>query len=495
MKHRGLTCFALTLTCVASGLAACSMADEDMAMEGGDWTGSSSGSSTSGGPPPPVAPPISDPDDPETVTCEELDETKPLVLYLSADDSNSMASPALARALVSMGGLAMNVRVYEFLNYYAIDYPAPPLGDLSIIPQMEAGAVAGEYDFQIAVRAFDPPAQRRPMTLTFVLDTSGSMGGVAIQRERAVVKAVAESLQEGDIVSMVTWSTQNAVVMSGHTVTGPNDPALIDQANALTEGGGTDLNGGLVAGYDLANLHYGPNRLNRLMLISDGGANAGVVDPDLIANNSKDGDQEGIYLVGVGTGPAQSYSDALMDTVTDQGRGAYVYIDSLDEARHMFVDRFDEVMEVAARGVQVELTLPWYFQMHRFYGEEYSENPEEVDPQHLAPGDAMIFNQVIRACDPEAVIPSDEISIQATWETPLTYETRTTATTLTVAQLLDGDHGQLHKGKAIVAYAEALRTGTSGDLHNAFTAVDSANPGADPELSEIADLIKSHPAY
>jgi len=36
----------------------------------------------------------------------------------------------------------------------------------------------------------------------------------------------------------------------------------------------------------------------------------------------------------------------------------------------MFVDRFDETMEIAARAVQIELTLPWYFQMKKFYGED-----------------------------------------------------------------------------------------------------------------------------
>jgi len=50
----------------------------------------------------------------------------------------------------------------------------------------------------------------------------------------------------------------------------------------------------------------------------------------------------------------------------------------------MFVDRFDEVMDVAARAVQVELRLPWYLGIQRFYGESYSTNPAAVEPQHLA---------------------------------------------------------------------------------------------------------------
>ena len=62
--------------------------------------------------------------------------------------------------------------------------------------------------------------------------------------------------------------------------------------------------------------------------------------------------------------------------------------------------RFDEVMEVAARAVQVEVTLPWYFQMKKFYGEEWSEDPEEVEPQHLAPGDATLILQTLKACSP-----------------------------------------------------------------------------------------------
>jgi len=38
-------------------------------------------------------------------------------------------------------------------------------------------------------------------------------------------------------------------------------------------------------------------------LISDGGANVGTLDEQLIAVEAEAGDQEGIYLVGIGTGP------------------------------------------------------------------------------------------------------------------------------------------------------------------------------------------------
>lgn len=50
--------------------------------------------------------------------CATLDQSKPLVLYQSADDSNSMASPVIARALINSGAYVPGwlIRPYEFLN-------------------------------------------------------------------------------------------------------------------------------------------------------------------------------------------------------------------------------------------------------------------------------------------------------------------------------------------------------------------------------------------
>lgn len=468
---------------------------ENGAGSTGTFTTTTTFPGSAGEPPPPPNGPDAGPDAP--FVCEGLDPTQPLVVYLSADDSNSMASPAHARELIELGAspLAREIRTYEFLNYYRIDYPAPVLGSLKLVPQMESAEDPGAFNLQLGIRSWDAPSPRRPMTVTFVLDTSGSMDGQPIARERAAVKALASTLAAGDIVNMVTWNTANSVVMSGHQVSGPNDPDVLAKANAIFADGGTDLHGGLVAGYGLAQQHYGANRLNRVILISDGGANVGVTDEALIAERSEDADREGIYMVGIGTGPAMGYNDLLMDVVTDKGRGAYVYLDSEGEATRILSERFDEVMEVAARSVQVQLTLPWYFKIDQFYGEEYSTDPREIEPQHLAPGDAMIFNQIVKACDPAVVNQDDTIKVTARWQTPLTYMQQETSVEITVADLLAGGKEQLTKGKAIVAYAEALKVGTKAALEDARAQVVAANPGGDLELDEIASLIEQHPSY
>jgi Ca-activated chloride channel family protein len=323
------------------------------------------------------------------------------------------------------------------------------------------------------------------------------MGGAPIARERDVVRAIAKSLQKGDIVNAVTWSISQEVNLDKYQVTGPNDPTILDLAASLKAGGGTDLHAGLVRGYELAEASYGAGRLNRIVLISDGGANAGITDQELIGDKSKKQDKEGIYLVGVGAGQGNgySYNDELMDVVTDKGRGAYVYIDTKAEADAIFGERFNEVMEIAARSVQLELTLPWYFQMHKFYGEEYSEDPKDIEPQHLAPADVMVFNQVLKACAPEVVVPTDVITVKVSWQDPYSYDSKSKSLQLTVASLLRGPKAQLLKGKAIVAYAEALKSGSSADLKAALDSIDQAGGGNDSMLFEIHDLLQKHPNF
>ena len=47
-----------------------------------------------------------------------------------------------------------------------------------------------------------------------------------------------------------------------------------------------------------------PGRINRVFLVSDGGANLGVTDAEIIGEHAGAHDEDGIYMVGVGVGEA-----------------------------------------------------------------------------------------------------------------------------------------------------------------------------------------------
>lgn len=396
---------------------------------------------------------------PEPAACNDADD---VTLYLSPDDSNSMSSPVQARAalMTGWGGLdGTAVRPWEFLNYYRFEYPAAEPGEIAVHASLYADLemAAGEYLLQIGVASEAMANEARPpMNITFVLDTSGSMDGHPLEMMQASCRQVAANLREGDVVSMVTWNTQNAVILASHLVQGPNDAALLAAIDDLQANGATDLHSGLVAGYDLAQASHRPGVVSRVLLVSDGGANTGITDTELIAAHAGGQDEDGIYLVGVGVGSPSTYNDDLMDEVTDVGKGASVFVPDTAEAARIFGLRFVSTMAVAARDVQVRLDLPPGFEVVRFSGEEISTDPSEVEPQHLAPDDTMVFHQRIRTCAPEAVFDDSPITISVRYKDAVGFAEHEVVRETTFAELLAVDPALLLEGAAVFEYATAL---------------------------------------
>jgi len=404
---------------------------------------------------------------PEIVEGHEIcvDEDTTVLLYMSADDSTSKASPVVARKLIRDGHTvpASLVRTYEFLNYYTLAYPAAEAGRVRIVPQMVAdGTVPGAYVLQIGVQAPHVAARdRRPLNLTFTLDNSGSMRGAPMDNQKAVLRAIAAELEEGDIVSMVSWNTSQNTLLESHWVSGPDDPVLLRVIEELTAGGGTNLNAGLRNGYRLAQDNFDADALNRVVVISDGQANVGVTERETIAAAAQDGEGAAIYLVGVGTG--NGYDDRMMDTITDAGKGGYLFVDSPEEAFEQFSgELFVANLDIAAMDVRLRLRLPSTFRVLEFHGEEMSEDAADVKPQHLAPNTAMVYHQSIGSCTGQPFQPEDVVEVTVEFLDPHTREAKLEEVVANGLELLgDGEHGegrpQLVKGNAVVAYAEGLK--------------------------------------
>ena len=485
--------------------------EDDWGGDGDPSTGGDGDGDTTGGDPgdgdtgdePPAETGDGDGDgdgDPEPA-CNDVDD---VVLYLSPDDSNSMSAPVQVRERVLAVGstslAGVPIRTWEFMNYYGFPYPAADDGTLGLHAAIQpVEAAESTWRLQLAVASeIMTPDERPPMNVTLVLDTSGSMGGEPIALLKETSRAIAASLRAGDKVSVVEWDTTNTWSLGGYAVTGPNDATLLGVIDAIEANGGTNLNGGLVSGYQLAQQVYDAAAINRLVLISDGGANAGITDIDLIAQNAAFGGSDGIYLVGVGVGDS-GYNDDLMNDVTDAGKGASVFIADNLEAWTRFNADFENTMAIAARNVQVELTLPPGFEIVKFSGEEYSGDPKEVEPQHIAPNDAMVFHQQIQTCAPELMTDDTPITVKATWEDPWSFATQELEQTWTYAELADMDQTLLLKGAAVLAYAESLQAyklaytndEKAAALAPAFEALMAAQaviPG-DEDLGEIAAVL------
>lgn len=154
-------------------------------------------------------------------------------------------------------------------------------------------------------------------------------------------------------------------------------------------------------------------------------------------------------------------------------------------------------MAVAVRDVRVRLDMPPGFQIVKFSGEEYSGDPAEIEPQHLAPNDAMVFHQTVETCAPALVDDAAEFKVAVRWKDPITFEERETEVAQKIKESLLGESPMLKKGAAVFEYAEGLKefrtapqAATLDPAFAALAAAEAALPG-DPDLAEIRQVLEA----
>jgi Ca-activated chloride channel homolog len=436
----------------------------------------------------------------EPDACEGASNTD-VVLYMSADDSNSQATPVIARATIEGGepysGPAFP---YEFLNYYTFDYTPADAGTVRLVGGMlPSPLVDGSMELVVAAVAPDLEAKSRaPLNLVFSVDSSGSMEGENIELVRAALRGIASELLPGDRVSMVTWSNTTDIPLDGLLVSGPDDPDLLAAIRDLDTGGSTDLSQGLSTAYSLATSYATTGMDNRVMLFSDGGANTGTTDIDLISAHAALFERSAVYLVGVGTTAPSTYATRLMDEVTDAGRGAHVYVDSTTEADFQFTgERFLQNLAVSALDVRLEMTLPAGWVVVRFSGEEISTEAAEVHPQNLGSNDQMIYHLTLQNCEGK---DDPTFAFTATY-TDLAGNPGTATLVATQSELSEAADDNTIKAVAVVGAADAIdgvfdlpsdERAASISAAQALVEAAAASVPGDAELSDLALLLAAY---
>jgi Ca-activated chloride channel family protein len=284
-------------------------------------------------------------------------------------------SYAVARRYLADGHLPDpdSVRVEEFVNAFSGGY-APPLEETFAV-RVDGAPAPFLWDqtsalVRVGIQARDVASASRPdATLTFVIDTSGSM---QMEDRFGLVQRSLDLLVDGlrptDSVAIVAYGTDARVVLEPTPV---QHAAQIHEAiRQLWPGGSTNAAAGLQRGYEVARKSFRDDRLNRVVLASDGVANVGVTDADGMLKLIGDASTEHIQLVTVGFGMG-NYNDALMEQLADRGDGFYAYVDDLDEARRLFLDDLTGTLTTVALDAKAQVTFdPELVRSYRLLGYE-----------------------------------------------------------------------------------------------------------------------------
>src|SRR4051812_19300563 len=179
-----------------------------------------------------------------------------------------------------------------------------------------------ELTVLLDLKAPDAPASgpRPPAAVQVVLDRSGSMAGERLEAAQRALVALVDRLDPQDRFGLVAFDDATHVVVPA----GPlgDKPAIRHAIASLGPGGMTNLSGGLLRGLQEAR-RAKTDAGATVLLVSDGHANDGIVDPDQLGSVAATARRHGVTVSTVGIG--LDYDETLLAALARAGQGGHAF--------------------------------------------------------------------------------------------------------------------------------------------------------------------------
>ncbi|MBO5736390.1 MAG: von Willebrand factor type A domain-containing protein, partial [Clostridia bacterium] len=268
-------------------------------------------------------------------------------------DANTASYPNL-RSLINMNANIPKdaVRVEEMLNYFDYDYATPEgddiLGLTSSVFDTPYNAETKILTVGLAAKEVEFTEQQN--NIVFLIDVSGSMNSAdKLPLVQLAFSMLAENLNDGDRVSIVTYAGEDKVALDG--AYGYEKKKIVGTIEDLSASGSTAGSKGIRTAYSLAEKYFIEGGNNRVILATDGDFNVGLTALEDLETYISNKRKSGVYFSVFGFGRGNIKSDK-METLALNGNGTYSYIDSINEAKRALVTNIGGTMLTVAKDVK-----------------------------------------------------------------------------------------------------------------------------------------------
>jgi Ca-activated chloride channel homolog len=193
---------------------------------------------------------------------------------------------------------------------------------------------------------------RLPLNLGVALDRSGSMYDE--RRLEFVIEAVkflADNVAPEDKVAVVAFADKAQVIVHPDEIHDRNVVRrALEDVDLLEIGGGTQMALGMRAAIDEVKRNFAPNRLNRVLVLTDGQTYEETACVDL-ANQNRD--QLSFSAMGVGV----EFNEKLLMRISQDSHGKYHFIGDPHEIPGIFEDELTGLRAVSVRNGKIDVTL------------------------------------------------------------------------------------------------------------------------------------------
>jgi Ca-activated chloride channel family protein len=198
---------------------------------------------------------------------------------------------------------------------------------------------------------------RLPLNFSLVLDHSGSMAGEKLRTMKEAVNHIIDQLTMEDMISIITFQSRTEILAPAQPA--KDKEALKRAVNKIRDGGGTNVAPALQAALRQVSQSLSPERVSRIILLTDGEATDREEDSRRIADEAG---SNGVPIIGLGFGQEWKedflfdLADRSIQAVPGSRLGMADYIPMPKDADQIFNEVYQS-MQVIALDVTVSLRM------------------------------------------------------------------------------------------------------------------------------------------
>ena len=254
---------------------------------------------------------------------------------------------------------------------------------------------------RVSLTGFETESAKRrsPVNIALVLDKSGSMQGTKIAKAREAAIGAIRRLRPDDIISVISYDSTVTVVVPATKLA--DKETVIAAISRIQANGNTALFAGVSKGAAEIRKFLAKERVNRIILLSDGKANVGPRSPGELGSLGASLKKENISVSTLGLG--LGYNEDLMVQLASRSGGNHMFIENATELADIFDTEFDDILSVVAQDIEVQITIPDSIRPVRVLG-----NDAEINGQQVMLNLSQVYSKQSRYIVMEVEVPAME---------------------------------------------------------------------------------------
>lgn len=207
-----------------------------------------------------------------------------------------------------------------------------------------------------AAAAASSASAAAPLNLAIVIDRSGSMKGERHANAMNAAVAAVERMRDGDSVTVVSFDTSASVVVPPTRVSTGSRSSIESAIRSIRLGGDTCISCGLEEGMQQLSLtSLSGDRINRMLLLSDGATNSGIRDMGGIRAMANRMHGRGVTISTIGVDV--DFDEKMMAAIANEANGRHYFVANASGLPGVFSQEFDDLLASIAKDAEVEISL------------------------------------------------------------------------------------------------------------------------------------------